>query len=224
MQGGSSLGGSELGDDPLEPKQRTSQRGKPPVNYTLMATGTGELSASMDYGEVSGARAVQKKVVTTAPQMSPKDVRQKCEQVFQLLRCHPSVQLFLETLDPAHPKFNELQGEFINIHKIELCFRSGKYQSTFQLASDVRKMWLLAYKLFQDEPEKIQKTQEIQQYFDKIFADLENKQLTSAPLPPIVEHRVKKMKDLQKEMNSFKAKENAAAAAAANSKNQRTIN
>ena len=29
-------------------------RAKPPVNYNSMAAGTGELSASMDYGEVSG--------------------------------------------------------------------------------------------------------------------------------------------------------------------------
>ena len=214
------MGGSDLGDD-VEHKQRTSQRAKPPVNYNSMAAGTGELSASMDYGEVSGARAVQKKIAPISTQLSPKDVRQKCEQVFQLLRCHPSVQLFLEPLDPTHPKFNELQGEFINIHKIELNFRSGKYQSTFQLGNDVRKMWLLAYKLFQDEPEKIQKTQEIQQYFDKIFVDLENKSLTSAPIPP-VDHKAKKIKEMQKEMSSLKDK--SAAAAAANSKNQRTLN
>ena len=35
----------------------------------------------------------------------------------------------------------------------------------------------MAYKLFADDPEKMQKTHEIQQYFDKIFADLENKAL-----------------------------------------------
>ena len=42
-----------------------------------MAAGTGELSASMDYGEVSGAnsRAVQKKFNPT----NPKDVKQKVE-------------------------------------------------------------------------------------------------------------------------------------------------
>jgi hypothetical protein len=60
----------------------------------------------------------------------------------------------------------ELQGEFINLHKIELNFRSNKYATTFQLGLDVRKMWNLGYKLFQDDPEKIAKTTAIQQYFD----------------------------------------------------------
>lgn len=93
--------------------------------------------------------------------MHPKDVREKCEGVFRLLNCHPSVSLFLEPLDPSHPRFDELQNEFINLHKIELNFRSGKYQSTFQLGNDIRKMWILAYKLYADDPEKIKKTQGI---------------------------------------------------------------
>jgi len=38
-------------------------------------------------------------------------------------------------------------------------------------------MWTLAYKLYSDDPEKYSKTQEIQQYFEKIFADLDNKPL-----------------------------------------------
>jgi hypothetical protein len=126
------MGGSDLGDDDANYNkaggQRQSLRDKRIVNYNSMASGTGEISASMDYGEVSGqSRAVQKKTNL----MNPKDVKQKCEGVFQLLRCHPSVSLFLEPLDPTHPRFNELQGEFINLHKIELNFRSGKYNTTF---------------------------------------------------------------------------------------------
>lgn len=35
----------------------------------------------------------------------------------------------------------------------------------------------MAYKLFADDQEKIAKTHDIQQYFDKIFADLDNKPL-----------------------------------------------
>ena len=155
--------------------QRISARDKRPVNYNTMAAGTGELSASMDYGEVSGtnARNIQRK----SNPMNPKDIKSKCELVFQSLRTHPSVYLFLEPLDPSNPRFNELQAEFINLHKIELNLRSGKYQTTFQLSNDVRKMWFLAYKLYQDDPEKIVKTQSIQTYFDNIFAELENKSL-----------------------------------------------
>ncbi|HEY9828512.1 MAG TPA: hypothetical protein V6D19_24000 [Stenomitos sp.] len=36
----------------------------------------------------------------------------------------------------------------------------------------------MATKLFQDDPDKIAKTHEIQKYFDQIFAELENKPLT----------------------------------------------
>lgn len=90
----------------------------------------------------------------------------------------------MEPLDPSHPKFSEVSRDFINLHMIELNFRSGKYQSTFHLGLDVRKMWSLAYKLYSDDPEKYQKTQEIQQYFETVFADLDNKPLQgNGPLP-----------------------------------------
>lgn len=60
MKGGSSLGGSEMGDNDMgdanfnKSGQRISAREKRPVNYNSMAAGTGEISASMDYGEFSG--------------------------------------------------------------------------------------------------------------------------------------------------------------------------
>lgn len=61
MRGGSSMGGSEMGDSEAvdnmslnKSGQRISAREKRPVNYNSMAAGTGEISASMDYGEVSG--------------------------------------------------------------------------------------------------------------------------------------------------------------------------
>jgi len=43
--------------------QRQSARDKKPIDYGQMAAGTGDISASMDYGEVSGqnSRIVQKK-------------------------------------------------------------------------------------------------------------------------------------------------------------------
>ena len=65
------------------------------------------------------------------------------------------------------------------MNKIELNFRSGKYQSTFQLGNDFRKMWGLAYKLFTDDSDKYAKTNSIQTYFDQVFAELENKPLQS---------------------------------------------
>lgn len=58
---GSSVGGaSDIGDQDMESAgatkigQRQSAREKRPVNYNSIVAGTGELSASMDYGEVSG--------------------------------------------------------------------------------------------------------------------------------------------------------------------------
>lgn len=50
---------SDMGDNDMDNAknmggQRQSAREKRPVNYTSIVAGTGELSASMDYGEVSG--------------------------------------------------------------------------------------------------------------------------------------------------------------------------
>jgi hypothetical protein len=53
---------------------------KKPVNYNNMVQGIGEISASMDYGEVSGvnnARNSKKSIPT-----NPKDTKQRCEQMF----------------------------------------------------------------------------------------------------------------------------------------------
>jgi hypothetical protein len=92
-----------------------------------MAHGTGEARIGLgEYGD-TGNRALQKKSSLT----DPKEVRLKVEHILSLLRCHKSAQLFLDPLDPNHPKYNELQADFINLIKIELNFRSGKYSSTF---------------------------------------------------------------------------------------------
>lgn len=123
-----------------------STRDKRPVNYNSMAAGTGEISASMDYAEVSGqnARAVQKKASIS----DPAEVKRLCDQIFQLLKCHGSAPLLLEPLDPTHPNFSELKDNFINLHKIELNFRNNKYSTTFALGLDFNKMWVNATKMY----------------------------------------------------------------------------
>ena len=40
-------------------------------------------------------------------------------------------------------------------------------------------MWSNAFKLYVDDPEKYSQTLEIQQYFEKLFADLDNKPLVA---------------------------------------------
>lgn len=60
---------------------------------------------------------------------------------------------------------------------IENKFREGKYTNTFQLGNDLRKMWTFAFKLHSRDPEKYQKTIDIQQYFEKIFEEYDNKSL-----------------------------------------------
>jgi hypothetical protein len=100
---------------------------------------------------------------------------------------HPSITLFIEPPDVTNPRFIQLQSEMevMNLISIEADFKTGKYQSTFKLASDMRKMWVFYLRYFQNDPEKIEKTKEIQQYFDRIFTnfDLENKQLVAPPPP-----------------------------------------
>jgi hypothetical protein len=60
----------------------------------------------------------------------------------------------VEPLDPKHPRFDEIIKDFINLHMIEINFRSGKYPSTFNLGYDIRKMWSTAFKLYSGDPEK----------------------------------------------------------------------
>ena len=83
-----------------------------------------------------------------------------------MLKCHPAISLFLQPLDPAHPRYHELKDNFINLNKIELNMLNNKYSSTFHLGLDFRKMWKNSMKLYIDDPEKINKIQQIQTYFD----------------------------------------------------------
>lgn len=41
----------------------------------------------------------------------------------------------------------------------------------------MRKMWTMAFKLFSDDPDKYSKTTELQQYFGKLFENLEDRPL-----------------------------------------------
>jgi hypothetical protein len=152
---------------------RSSVRERKPVNYHTMVAGTGEVSASMDYGEVSGSNAR----VLSKTKSGSKDSKMGMEEIFQLLRGHQSIQLFLEPLNPNHPKFNDVRGDFINLTNIELNFRSNKYQSPLQLANDFRKMWNIGFKLYANEPEKYSQVIEIQQYFEQIFPEFESRQI-----------------------------------------------
>ena len=132
----------------------------------------------MDYNPINASS--QKK-----PQSAPanyKDIRQRVEGIFNLLRSHPSGHIFLDPLDPTHPKFSEIQNEFINLHKIENNFRQGKYPSTFQLGHDIRKMWAQGFKLYERDPENYNKVQNIQKYFEDIFQEIENKPLNPVPI------------------------------------------
>lgn len=109
------------------------------------------MSDVRDYQEVSGAN--NKSMIKKQPsQNQSKDIRQRCEQIFQLLKCHENIELFLKSLDPNHPKFKELMKDFINLNSIELNFKQGKYQSTFQLGVDFRKMFTNAFRQYAEDP------------------------------------------------------------------------
>jgi hypothetical protein len=91
----------------------------------------------------------------------------------------------MQPLEVTHPKFEELKKDFINLNSIQLKFKQGLYTSTFALGLDIRKMWTTAFKLFADDPDKYSQTQQIQQYFEQIFVDIDNKSLVPQAVPPV---------------------------------------
>jgi hypothetical protein len=88
------------------------------VDYSSLAAGTGEISANMDYNPRNSAAKKQ-----PTPPANYKEIRQRVENIFNLLKGHPCGHLFLEPLDPNHPKFSEIQNGFINLHTIENNYR-----------------------------------------------------------------------------------------------------
>jgi hypothetical protein len=118
-----------------------------------MAQGTGEHSASLDYGEANNLIGRGIKGGKPQPSTSLKEVKQNCEKIFKLLTCHPSGYLFIQPLDPANPRYQQVSKDFINLNMIELNFRNSKYENTFKLEQDFRKMINIAFSLYQDQPE-----------------------------------------------------------------------
>ena len=104
----------------------------------------------------------------------------------------------------------------------------------------MRKMWLFYQRLFQQDADKIEKTKEMQQYFDQIFSkfDLENKSLVAQPAVSDFARQSsfsgvktkdvnKKLERIQKELDNIKKQPSGYApplsqAAAQTLKNQRT--
>lgn len=85
--------GDDLADNQNKSGQRISGRERKHVNYNSMAAGTGELSASMDYNEVSGLN--QKPGLKKPQNLSPKSVKAKISSLINGLKNHPSISLFL---------------------------------------------------------------------------------------------------------------------------------
>lgn len=83
------------------------------------------------------------------------------------------------------PKMIQIQSEldFINLNTIEVKFKKGEYNSTFQLLIDMRHMCQFHARLFEFEKEKLDKIKSFQQCFDTFFRqmDLENKPLSAPP-------------------------------------------
>jgi hypothetical protein len=60
---------------------------------------------------------------------------------------------------------------------IDQNFKLNKYENTFNLALDIRKMWSQAYQSYVQEPENYSKISEISVFFENQFRDLDNKSL-----------------------------------------------
>lgn len=160
-----------------QPDQRQS-RNKKPVDYGKMVNGQGGVSDSMDYNEVSGVNnnlRQQKK-----SNANPRETKQKCEQIFNLLFSHQGASLFVETLNLNHPKFNELSKDYVNLNKIQLKFRQGQYKNTFEMCSEIRKMGLIVYKMCGDDQIKYNQCRDFLSYFEELYTDIANKPLVES--------------------------------------------
>ena len=155
-------------------------RQKKGVDYNQMLAGTGKLSESMDYAELKmtnpkqlkknsdqyGGMNQQGEQLWRNNLTNIKEIKDKCEGIFQALKCHSSGHLFLQPLDANHPRMLEVAKDFINLHSIEQNYRVGKYTTTYTLGMDIRKMFQMAFKLYKDDSFKYQQTKDIQLYFE----------------------------------------------------------
>lgn len=92
------------------PNTRPLQK-KPSVNQ---GSGTLSASASGASAGVNQGEAIKK-------------TKEQCEKVFNMLKGHPSIMLFVEPPDLTNPLFLQLSAEmdFMNLNNIEVKFKTG---------------------------------------------------------------------------------------------------
>ena len=156
----------------------------------------------MDYGEVRGqAPRLQKKpsinqgsgnlggVGKDAAFYAVQQTRDKCEQMFNTLKCHPAIPMFLAPPDITNPRYKQVETEmpFMNLTRIEIKLRNNEYSTTFQLGKDMRQMFLFFQKYHINDPKEIESAKQLQTYFDNLFLnlDLENKPLIASTAPTV---------------------------------------
>jgi hypothetical protein len=57
----------------------------------------------------------------------------------------------------------------MNLNTIETDFKANKYQGTLSLSQEFNKMWAQHKRFQANDPEKINKINELQEYFDQVF-------------------------------------------------------
>ncbi len=116
--------------------KRTSTRVRPNINYTTLAAGTGEISANMDYNEVSQANAVKNQQGKKQGLKINTDVYKKCGDFLKKIR--ESNQLLV--LYAASQQIQEFAQHLESLNQFERNLQDKQYQTTHQLSNDFLKL------------------------------------------------------------------------------------
>lgn len=139
------------------------------------------------------------------PLKTASDVLKKCQQKLSLLQKHNCAEPFLRPVDHIAlgiPDYPNIVKEPMDLSTVDKKLRNGMYATAQQFATDVRKIWANAI-LYNPKSSPIYgMTRTIQDYFESIFADVEEAPQANQP----VEQALKKAVKVEKKVEEVKLK------------------
>lgn len=140
------------------------------MNYQDMVNGNGDVNNSLDYGQVSGINN-QAKATASKKNSTPvnKELYEKCKVVMKSMSEHKYIHLFNTPSADIQDDLALAGGSpssHVTFAMIDSNFKLNKYENTFNLALDIRKMCTQAYQTYVQEPQTYSKISEISVFFE----------------------------------------------------------
>mmetsp|Transcript_13350 Transcript_13350/g.19489 ORF Transcript_13350/g.19489 Transcript_13350/m.19489 type:complete len:416 (+) Transcript_13350:19-1266(+) len=146
----------------------------------------------------------------TEPKLHQGDAYKKIYKILQTVKKHPMAELFLQPVDPSQvPDYYEVIEEPMDLSIVEDKLKNGEYDTAFQFAMDMRKIWSNSFYYNAKGSDLYHMTMELSSLFEKLMKG--NESLILSDKKDVVQDLYRKLEKLSK---GFKEMQNKTPATA----------